>query len=92
MSKRNIAYVKPEEPSFLKKLKEQAGYVEGPTIETKREELGLVRDEDFEDNHEELPTVVVLKEGDLTAEEAAREKVRLEKGKGHFITLNPETW
>lgn len=35
MSKRNITYVKPEEPSFLKKIKEQVGYKEGPTVDTK---------------------------------------------------------
>ena len=36
MSKRNnIHYIKPEDPSFLKRLKEQIGYKEGPTVETK---------------------------------------------------------
>lgn len=35
MSKRNIAYIKPQEPSFLRKLKEQIGYKEGPTVDTK---------------------------------------------------------
>lgn len=35
MSKRNITYTKPEEPEFLKKLKQQAGYQEGPTVDTK---------------------------------------------------------
>lgn len=35
MSKRHITYIKPEEPSFLKKLKQQAGYKEGPTVDTK---------------------------------------------------------
>lgn len=42
MSKRNITYVKPEEPSFLKKLKLQVGYKEGPTVDTK---VGYVRPE-----------------------------------------------
>ena len=35
MSKRNITYIKPEEPSFLKRLKAEAGYKEPDTIETK---------------------------------------------------------
>lgn len=35
MSKRNIAYVKPQDPSFLAKLKQQIGYSEGPNVETK---------------------------------------------------------
>lgn len=33
--KRNISYVKPQDPSFLAKLKSQIGYKEGPTVETK---------------------------------------------------------
>ena len=33
--KHNISYIKPEEPKFLRDLKIQAGYKEGPTIETK---------------------------------------------------------
>lgn len=74
--KRNVAYVKPQEPSFLAKLKKDAGYVEGPTVDTKREELPLDSDSDNEVN-EEKPVVVVLKPGDLTAEEA--EKLQEEK-------------
>ena len=37
MSKRkhNIAYIKPDEPKFLREMKIQAGYKEGPTIDTK---------------------------------------------------------
>ncbi|XP_066151373.1 uncharacterized protein KIAA1143 homolog [Euwallacea fornicatus] len=77
--KHNIAYVKPEEPSFLRKLKEQAGYKEGPTVDTKREDLGPVSEEDFLDTEEEQPQVVVLRPGDLNQEEAAREKLRLER-------------
>lgn len=33
--KNNIAYIKPREPSFLTKLKQEANYKEGPTVETK---------------------------------------------------------
>lgn len=36
--------------------------------------------EDLEDEEDEQPTVVVLKSGDLTAEEAARAKLQLDKG------------
>lgn len=36
MSKRNkISYIKPREPSFIRKLKEEANYKEGPTVDTK---------------------------------------------------------
>lgn len=33
--KHNIDYVKPEEPAFITRLKAQAGYVEGPSVDTK---------------------------------------------------------
>ncbi|ENN75544.1 uncharacterized protein KIAA1143 homolog [Dendroctonus ponderosae] len=77
--KHNIAYVKPDEPTFLRKLKEQIGYKEGPTVDTKREDLGPVEDEDLRDSDEEQPQIVVLRPGDLTADEANQEKLRLEK-------------
>jgi len=36
MSKRNkISYIKPREPSFLTKLKQEANYKEGPSVDTK---------------------------------------------------------
>lgn len=35
MSKKPVAYIKPQDPSFLVKLKKEAGYVEGPTVDTK---------------------------------------------------------
>ncbi|EEZ99638.2 Uncharacterized protein KIAA1143 homolog-like Protein [Tribolium castaneum] len=70
MSKRNITFTKPEEPEFLKRLKQAAGYQEGPTVDTKRQDLGPA--EDLEEAADERPTVVVLQEGDLTAEEAAK--------------------
>lgn len=35
MSKRNVAYIKPQEPAFLARLKQDIGYKEGPTVDTK---------------------------------------------------------
>jgi regulator of extracellular matrix RemA (YlzA/DUF370 family) len=32
MAKRNVAYIKPEEPAFLKRMKQQAGYQEPEEI------------------------------------------------------------
>ncbi|XP_036335983.1 uncharacterized protein KIAA1143 homolog [Rhagoletis pomonella] len=79
--KRNISYVKPQDPSFLAKLKAQIGYKEGPTVETKRQRL------DFDDNssgsegcpdrEEEKPQIVVLQSGDLTPEEVRKEEARI---------------
>ncbi|KAI4498177.1 hypothetical protein M0802_006663 [Mischocyttarus mexicanus] len=72
MPKKNVvSYIRPEEPKFLRELKEQINYKEGPTINTKREILPRVFDEEAaeEDFEEEKPLVVVLNSGDLTAEE-----------------------
>ncbi|KAB0796924.1 hypothetical protein PPYR_10985 [Photinus pyralis] len=79
MSKRNITFTKPEEPNFLKRIKEQVGYKEGPTVNTKREALDRATEEDFEDTSEEQPTVVVLRPGDLSAEEATQAAEELKK-------------
>ncbi|XP_051163350.1 uncharacterized protein KIAA1143 homolog [Leptopilina boulardi] len=68
--KHSVAFIKPDEPKFLRDLKIQAGYKEGPTVDTKRAELPEATEEDFEDREEEKPVVVVLNTGDLTAEEA----------------------
>lgn len=83
MSKRNVAFIKPDEPSFLKQIKQQIGYKEGPDINTKRQKLQVNSDDDdfSDDLDEESPQVVVLKEGDLTAEQADVEKKRIEIGK-----------
>ncbi|XP_065312430.1 uncharacterized protein KIAA1143 homolog [Dermacentor albipictus] len=70
MAKRSsVTCVKPSDPPFLRKLKERVGYKESPTVDTKREEHQPVDtvDPDLDD---EKPVVVVLKAGDLTAEEA----------------------
>ncbi|XP_021929839.1 uncharacterized protein KIAA1143 homolog [Zootermopsis nevadensis] len=71
MSKRSITYIKPQEPSFLTRLKAEAGYKEPDTVETKREILPCDADE-LKDKEDDQPVVVVLKPGDLTAEEAAK--------------------
>ncbi|XP_078043410.1 uncharacterized protein KIAA1143 homolog [Augochlora pura] len=68
--KHNVSYIKPDEPKFLRELKERAGYKEGPTIDTKREVLPEYSDDEKEEPMEEQPVVVVLSAGDLTAEEA----------------------
>jgi hypothetical protein len=35
MSRRNITYIKPQEPNFLTRLKAEAGYTKADTLETK---------------------------------------------------------
>ncbi|XP_014477603.1 PREDICTED: uncharacterized protein KIAA1143 homolog [Dinoponera quadriceps] len=68
--KHNISYMKPDEPKFLRELKEQIGYKEGPNVDTKREALPEISDDEKEELADEKPVVVVLNSGDLTAEEA----------------------
>lgn len=74
--KRNVSYIKPEDPEFLKVLKRQAGYDDK---NHKFDEL-MNAEEDFADDEDsEQPQVVVLKDGDFTAEEAEKERIRIEK-------------
>ncbi|XP_075561681.1 uncharacterized protein KIAA1143 homolog isoform X2 [Pelecanus crispus] len=78
MSKKNqVSYVRPAEPAFLSRFKRQVGYREGPTVETKREQLPLADDDS--ENEDEQPQVVTLKKGDLTAEEAMKIKQQIKE-------------
>ncbi|XP_078395728.1 uncharacterized protein KIAA1143 homolog [Cetorhinus maximus] len=83
MSKRsNVSYVKPAEPAFLRKFKEAVGYKAGPTVETKRQQLAPADSDSGEsDPEDEQPQVVVLRQGDLTADEAAKVKKITESSK-----------
>ncbi|XP_061574164.1 uncharacterized protein KIAA1143 homolog [Cololabis saira] len=75
-----VAWVKPAEPTFLKKFKSDVGYKEGPNVDTKRQLMPTLDDDSGSDREDELPQVVVLKSGDLTAEEV--KKVKGETGAG----------
>ncbi|XP_032934001.1 uncharacterized protein KIAA1143 homolog isoform X3 [Catharus ustulatus] len=82
MSKRNqVSYVRPAEPAFLSRFKRRVGYREGPTVDTKREQLPLVDDDsdNGSDKEDEQPQVVTLKKGDLTAEEAMKIKQQIKE-------------
>ncbi|XP_013911214.1 PREDICTED: uncharacterized protein KIAA1143 homolog [Thamnophis sirtalis] len=80
MSKKNqVSYVKPDEPAFLSRFKERIGYREGPTVDTKREQLPAPEDDSGSDKEDEQPQVIVLKKGDLTAEEIAKIKEELKE-------------
>lgn len=74
--KRNVNYIKPEDPEFLKVLKKQVGYEEH---NHKFDELQNAEGDFVDDADSEKPQVVVLKEGDLTVEEAEAEQKRLDK-------------
>ncbi|XP_069504371.1 uncharacterized protein KIAA1143 homolog [Ambystoma mexicanum] len=79
MSKKNqVSYVRPAEPAFLTKFKKDVGFKEGPDVETKRQELPAPGDcSDGSDKEDEEPQIVVLKEGDLTAEEVKELKLKV---------------
>ncbi|XP_019141400.1 uncharacterized protein KIAA1143 homolog isoform X2 [Corvus cornix cornix] len=82
MSKRNqVSYVRPAEPAFLSRFKRRVGYREGPTVDTKREQLSLADDDsdNGSDREDEQPQVVTLKKGDLTAEEAMKIKQQIKE-------------
>ncbi|KAB1264399.1 hypothetical protein Cadr_000020224 [Camelus dromedarius] len=83
MSKRNqVSYVRPAEPAFLARFKERVGYREGPTVETKRIQTQLPdEDGDHSDKEDEQPQVVVLKKGDLSAEEVMKIKAEIKAAK-----------
>jgi hypothetical protein len=70
--KNNVSFTKPPEPEFIRRMKERVGWREGPTVDTKfRKNQNLDdSDDDHEEPDEEKPTVLVLKEGDLSEEEA----------------------
>uniref|UniRef100_UPI0037E890CE uncharacterized protein KIAA1143 homolog n=1 Tax=Semicossyphus pulcher TaxID=241346 RepID=UPI0037E890CE len=75
-----VSWVKPAEPSFLKKFKNDVGYKEGPTVDTKRQEMPTLDDDSGSDREDELPQVVVLKGGDLTADEVKKIKGEMRGG------------
>lgn len=85
MSSHNrVHYVKQEQPAFLQKFKEKVGMKPEATVEDKVQAIpGDCNDID-EEKDDEKPVVVVLKEGDLTAEQAAEhedESVGTSEGK-----------
>ncbi|XP_066539847.1 uncharacterized protein KIAA1143 homolog [Hoplias malabaricus] len=68
--KGNVSWVKPSEPSFLRKFKNDVGYKEGPTVETKKQQMPTGDEDSGEsDKEDEMPQIVVLNKGDLSAEE-----------------------
>ncbi|OAD52147.1 hypothetical protein WN48_02977 [Eufriesea mexicana] len=77
--KHNVSYIKPNEPKFLRELKEQIGYKEGPTIDTKREVLPQDSDNEEEVRDEEKPIVVVLNHEHLSEEQAEEYKKKKEQ-------------
>lgn len=49
-----VSWVKPSEPSFLKKFKQDVGYKEGPTVDTKVGDAGAATQELTQTSHSSL--------------------------------------
>ncbi|XP_071084249.1 uncharacterized protein KIAA1143 homolog [Haliotis cracherodii] len=77
--RKGVQYVENDEPSFIKQFKERIGYKEGPTVNTKYQQPELDSDEDAPELEDEKPVVVVLKDGDLTEDQADHAKKESEK-------------
>ncbi|XP_068178924.1 uncharacterized protein KIAA1143 homolog [Antennarius striatus] len=72
-----VSWVKPAEPAFLKKFKNDVGFKEGPTVDTKRQVMPTADDDDDDggsDREDELPQVVVMKSGDLSEDDVKKIK------------------
>ncbi|CAN7992648.1 unnamed protein product [Ixodes hexagonus] len=66
MPRQSVTCIKPEDAPFIKRLKERVGCKEAVQTRSEREEPDRDEHGELED---EKPTVVVLREGDLTAEQ-----------------------
>lgn len=69
--KNKLEYLKQDTPKFLKDFKARVNYKEGPTVETKKQQLKKKIEDDCDDvdRDDEKPVICVLKVGDLTEEE-----------------------
>lgn len=71
--KANVAYIKPEEPKFLKAFKEKVGYREDKEVlADKFATMPSATDDDLEDGEDEQPQIVMLQTGDISQEEYDR--------------------
>ncbi|XP_071958352.1 uncharacterized protein KIAA1143 homolog [Antedon mediterranea] len=88
--KKSVNFIKPSEPSFLKKFKKEIGFKEGPTLETKKALLeGL---EDFDDRPEEQdekPVIVMPENSKISQEEVDDFIKEKERGDGKIVFKKP---
>ncbi|XP_052060683.1 uncharacterized protein KIAA1143 homolog [Mytilus californianus] len=79
MSKKNAISFVRNEPAFIQKFKEKVGYKEDVDVNAKRAKMpDFDEDDDSPEKDDEKPMVVVLKKGDLTADEANNEQKALD--------------
>merc|ERR1711997_75579 len=87
-----VSFSRPQDPAFLRRMKEQVGY-KNPVEDLKAKQM-LDHDGLEDEQDDEKPTVVVLKEGDLTSEEVDRitkklDEEELEPADGRIIFKKP---
>jgi hypothetical protein len=58
--KRGIQYIKNDEPAFLKRMKQQAGYKEPDTVDTKKQQPDANSSGDESDKDDEKPQVNMI--------------------------------
>jgi len=75
--KGKVGFSKPPEPKFIRDLKAKVGYKEPVGLDAKMGGGDVDGLEDREDRDDERPTIVVLKNGDLTEEEVENVKQTL---------------
>jgi len=75
--KGKVGFSKPPEPKFIRDLKAKVGYKEPVGLDAKMGGGDVDGLEDREDRDDERPTIVVLKNGDLTEEEVEDVKQKL---------------
>jgi len=75
--KGKVGFSKPPEPKFIRDLKAKVGYKEPIGLDAKMGGGDVDGLEDREDRDDERPTIVVLKNGDLTEEEVENVKQEL---------------
>nr|XP_002128812.1 uncharacterized protein KIAA1143 homolog [Ciona intestinalis] len=71
MSKK-FQFIKQEQPKFITQFKKKAGLIKEPEIDDKNRPSAELDDRD--DNDDEQPVIVVLKDGDLNKKEYEKEK------------------
>jgi len=82
--KGKVGFSKPPEPKFIRELKAKVGYKEPIGLDAKMGggdgEGGFSGEmEDREDRDDEKPTIVVMKNGDLTEEEVKSEETSVKQ-------------
>ncbi|XP_033124772.1 uncharacterized protein KIAA1143 homolog [Anneissia japonica] len=88
--RQSVNFNKPAEPNFLKKFKKEIGYKEGPSVDTKRQELGGVDDtDDRPEEGDEQPVIVVPENSKISEQEIEDFMKEKERGDAKIVFKKP---